>query len=176
MTEPNPALPADVQAGAHRRRSGCLTDSRPPTDRPGATMRFAGFAAIVVGGLVAAVSDPLDLYRGSWLAGYLVLVAGAAQVAMGAARHVQNRQSSRRGWTQFGCWNAGSASVVLGTLNSLPALVDVGSAFLVASLALAITATRNPPVRSWLPAYRVLLGILAVSIPIGVVLSHLRHA
>ena len=46
----------------------------------------AGAASIVLGGLVAAVTGPLELEHGSWAAAYLVLVSGVAQWVMGEAR------------------------------------------------------------------------------------------
>ena len=45
-----------------------------------------GIGSVVLGGLVAAVTEPLDLTHGSWVAAYLVLVGGVGQGAMGRAR------------------------------------------------------------------------------------------
>lgn len=144
-------------------------------------MQAIGLAAVVAGGLVAAVTDPLDLERGSWVAAYLVLVAGVAQGAMGAARrHHPEREPSRRlGWTQLVAWNAGSLAVVVGTLVGRPLLVDAGSVLLGAALIIAFAAARTGPaelpVRRWFFAYRLVLIVLVVSVPIGMVLSHVRH-
>lgn len=146
---------------------------------PDSTMYLTGFGAIILGGLIAAVTDPVDLYRGSWTAAYLVLVVGASQVAMGAALNIHNAQTQRWAWTQFGCWNTGSATVILGTLSGSPEIVTAGSIFLVVALALALNATRklsaNIPGRPWILAHRVMLGALALSIPVGIALSYLRH-
>ncbi|MCE5292393.1 MAG: hypothetical protein LLG14_24605, partial [Nocardiaceae bacterium] len=48
-----------------------------------------GMSQVILGGLVAAVTRPLALTHGSWLAAYLVLVGGVAQYTMGrvAALH-----------------------------------------------------------------------------------------
>ncbi len=65
-------------------------------------MVVLGALFIVLGGLVAAVTGPLDLVQGSWLAAYLVLVCGVAQFAIGTMQAAQNRGSDPmprpRGW------------------------------------------------------------------------------
>lgn len=45
-----------------------------------------GAVFVVAGGLVAAVSGPTDFEQGSWLAAYLVLVGGVAQMVLGAGQ------------------------------------------------------------------------------------------
>ena len=52
----------------------------------GTMLTATGICSVALGGLVAAVAQPLDLAHGSWLAAYLVLVGGVAQGAMGQAR------------------------------------------------------------------------------------------
>ena len=42
----------------------------------------AGGAAIIAGGIVAAVTDPAGWEHGSWTAAFLVLVAGVAQIGL----------------------------------------------------------------------------------------------
>lgn len=153
---------------------------------PAAALTIIGVVCVVLGGLVAAVTGPLDLVHGSWAAAYLVLVAGAAQTAMGRARTwwPETERSRSRGWLQLGCWNAGSALVIGGTLTSAPLLVDIGSVLLVVALVLALLGTRSESTGTpsetplstlvaW--GYRALLLVLALSIPVGIVLSHLRH-
>lgn len=157
--------------------------------RPGDVLTATGICCVVLGGLVAAATGPLDLARGSWLAAYLVLVGGVAQWAMGRARTRSSdvTQSRRWGWTQLCCWNLGNAAVIGGTLAGEPLLVDTGSVLLVVALAIALhtarpaagaparpVAARVPAVVDW--AYRALLLVLAVSIPVGMVLSHLRNS
>lgn len=136
---------------------------------------------MILGGLVAAVTGPLELSKGSWAAAYLVLVVGAAQIAMGAARQRWPRSGSdTQGWMQLVLWNLGSIAVIAGTVAGIPPVVFAGSALLVAALVLAFLATfRRPdggPGRMLLLGFRVLLVLLAVSIPIGVVLSAIRGA
>lgn len=143
---------------------------------------MAALAAVfvVLGGLVAAVTDPLALDKGSWLAAYLVLVCGVAQHVM-ALRRARGRTpgaSPGGAWAQLGLWNAGNAAVVAGSLAGVPGAVDAGSALLVGALALALRADRTvpgPDLRAWV--YRGMLLVLLVSIPVGAVLAHLdpRH-
>lgn len=148
--------------------------------RSSIALGVTGLVAVVVGGLVAAVTDPLQVPRGSWLAAYLVLVVGVAQAAMGAGRHRWPGASDGRGWVQFVLWNVGSAAVIVGTVVAAPVVVYAGSVLLLAALVLALLATRVPsdPVRNgaliWI--YRGLLVLLLVSVPVGMVLSTLRHA
>lgn len=159
-----------------------LAAAPPARAEPAGAMLATGLAAVVAGGVVAAFADPLDLYRGSWLAAFLVLVVGVAQAAMGLDRTLGAGTTGRAGWLQWGGWNLGSALVVAGTLTARPWLVDVGSIALVAALVLALAGHRagRPSGRSrprgWRTGYPILLLILTVCIPIGIVLSHLRHS
>lgn len=151
------------------------------------TRAFAtvGVGCIVAGGLIAAVTGPLSLEHGSWLAAYLVLVGGVAQYAMGRARvwFPRRAQPQLWGWVGFLGWNVGNAAVIVGTLLGLPPVVYLGSALLVATLLIALDATRplsgsardsDSRLLGW--AYRTMLLVLAVSIPVGMTLSHLRHS
>ena len=86
-------------------------------------------------------------------------------------------------------WNAGNAVVIAGTLADLTVLVSIGGAVLVGVLASFVFAVRGaaggergrpdagaPGRPDWLLyGYRALVVVLLVSIPIGLVLSHLRH-
>jgi hypothetical protein len=125
---------------------------------------------------VAAVTSPLDLAHGSWLAAYLVLVGGVGQVAMGVARLLRPgpADAARLGWSQVAAWNLGNALVIVGTLITLPWLVDVGGLGCVVALALALLHARRlrGTVRTW--GYRAVLAVLLVSVPVGLVLAHVR--
>ena len=83
------------------------------------------------------------------------------------------------GWAQCAGWNLGSAGVIAGTLAENSLLVFLSSAALVAALIIAALGTRIVGKASggglWLLAYRAMLVILAVSIPVGMALSYLRH-
>ncbi len=147
---------------------------------PSTVLILIGCCCVVLGGLVAAASGPLGWVRGSWAAAYLVLVGGVAQYGMGQARvwHHQRSQSYGWGWAQVGAWNLGNAAVVGGTLAGATLIVGLGSALLFFALAIAWQAARGGPgsvggrmTALWSRAYQGLLLVLAVSIPIGMVLS-----
>lgn len=156
--------------------------------RPDAALALVVVGAffVVVGGLVAAVTGPLDFADGSWLAAYLVLVCGVAQYAMGRIRLWQGSEGSGTqspAWWQFGSWNLGNAAVIVGTLVVGTLMVVAGSAMLIFALAIALRATwlaalppSGPVGTLSLWTYRALLVILIVSIPVGILLSFLRNA
>ena len=139
-----------------------------------------GAAQVVIGGLVAAVTGPLQLPHGSWLAAYLVLVGGVAQYAIGRAPSWLGLAASRRaGWAELVGWNLGNIAVVAGTFITVPALVDVGGGLLAVVLVLllrdALRRRGEPIGPSWARwGYAAMLVVLLVSIPIGLVLAHVR--
>lgn len=148
---------------------------------PATALTVIGICCVVLGGLVAAVTEPLRLDHGSWLAAYLVLVGGVTQCAMGRARTwcLDPMHPRRRDWAQIATWNLGNVLVVVGTLVGEPRWVDLASIPLIIALAIALHAARPgakrlPPLAGW--SYRLLLLALAASIPVGMVLSHLRHS
>jgi hypothetical protein len=147
--------------------------------RPGPFL-ILGAASVIVGGLVAAVTSPLKLDHGSWAAAYLVLVNGVAQIALGRAQEALalNPPAKATIATQLAAWNLGSLAVIGGTLVRAPLVVDVGGVLLVIALALMIRTVRGrtagPRWALW--TYRLLLVIVLVSIPVGLVLAHLRSA
>ena len=139
---------------------------------------LVGFIAIIGGGLVAAVTRPTGFTEGSWVAAYLVLVAGVAQVGLGVGQALLAPvvPSGRlRGW-QLSVYNVANAAVIGGTLIESVAVVVAGGVLLFVALILFLAAVRRSRTHSWyLAAYRMLVAILAVSIPVGVALSVLRH-
>lgn len=151
----------------------------PSTPQQARVLLALGGVAIVLGGLVAAVTGPFGWTKGSWAAAFLVLVVGVAQYAMGWMR--ADVADDRSGWVQVAGWNIGGALVVLGTLVETPLLVDLGSLLLVVALAHALRADLRPrPAaaarpRAMVVGYRLLLLVMLVSIPIGITLSHLRN-
>lgn len=151
--------------------------------------RLLGGAYVIAGGLVAALVKPFDWPLGGWLAAYLVLVCGVAQYLMGlSVAYVERAPSGRRLSARLVAWNLGNGVVIAGTLAHLPYLVDLGGLILFATLidlfAGALTGHGAPSeqdsgstrsLHSALRAgYLALLVLLIVSIPIGLVLSHLR--
>jgi len=183
MTQPGRsgagAAGADGAAGVAGAERGLAT--RP---KPSWAMILLGYGCIIAGGLVAAVTGPLDLAEGSWLAAYLVLVGGIAQLALGWVPGVLGCSDAGDpgGWIPVVAWNAGNALVVVGTLLGLPLGVDAGSVLLIVALLLALMQLRGRsepraaggPVRLLGWAYLAVLIVLVVSIPVGIALAHLR--
>src|SRR5699024_5312394 len=154
------AAGADGAAGAAGAERGLAT--RP---KPSWAMILLGYGCIIAGGLVAAVTGPLDLAEGSWLAAYLVLVGGIAQLALGWVPGVLGCSDAGDpgGWMPVVAWNAGSGLVIVALL-----------------LALMQLRGRSEPraaggaVRLLGWAYLAVLIVLVVSIPVGIALAHLR--
>jgi hypothetical protein len=183
----HPAGPSkrSAQGSSATSPSALLRGSQP---NPATVLTAIGVCSVVLGGLVAAVTGPLHLAHGSWLAAYLVLVGGVTQCAMGQARVRWPEVMQLRGsWAQIGCWNVGNALVIGGTLAGAPLAVDFGSALLVIALAIAFRAARPGAGSATSSAaggvsalvghvYRALLLVLAVSIPVGMALAHLRNS
>lgn len=160
---------------------------------PATVLIVVGALCIVAGGLVAAITGPLDLFRGSWLAAYLVLVCGVAQFAMGTVElgHATGHASVPRGtgWTQVVCFNVGNAAVIVGTLTREPFVVDGAGVLLLVTLGIALYGARSSATHSlgalagftadsWVSGfltwvYRVFLVLLVISLPVGAVLAHL---
>lgn len=143
-----------------------------PADR-NSVFLIVGSCFVVLGGLVAAVTGPLDLDHGSWAAAYLVLVWGAYQYLMGIGQKMLVRTPAPRRlvWGQVIGWNAGSASVVLGSLFETPGLVDAGGFLLLLTLASTLWVVRNADRRILAWSYRVVTAVLMLSVPIGSVLT-----
>lgn len=131
--------------------------------------------------------------HGSWLAAYLVLVCGAGQYAMGLAIvRFGRRPTTRCTWAYVVGWNGGNVAVVVGTLDTMPYLVDVGAIMLLLVLLGALRGALNWPASVMSDrfqgqtrrsrrirgtahvAYVALLVVLAGSIPVGLVLAHVR--
>lgn len=137
-----------------------------------------GVCFVITGGLVAAVTGPLDLERGSWLAAYSVLVCGVAQCALAVGHTVTGAPAptSQLSWIRLAGWNLGNLLVIVGALLRVPILVDIGAVPLVIALVLSFRSTRHAGRRTPAMGYRLVLLVLIVSIPIGVTLSHARAA
>ena len=143
----------------------------------GETLAFAGVAGVLIiaGGLVAAINSATPFAHGSWLAAYLVLVGGVAQLVLGAAP-LALPAPLRSMWlrrAQLVLWNAGIATVAVGVFTDLSAVVVAGSVVVLA--ALAAFAYGGGRGRSRADArvtlYRLAILLLAVSVGIGSVLA-----
>lgn len=135
-----------------------------------------GIACTIAGGLVSAVTSAAPFERGSWVAAYLVLVAGVSQVGLGygqalLADHVP---SWRVVAVEFAAWNVGNATIILGTLLTLPLLVDAGGILLMLTLVLLLVTTRRSVGSRWIRySFRFLLLVLLLSIPVGSLLTRI---
>lgn len=136
--------------------------------------------SIVVGGLVAAATGPTDFDKGSWLAAYLVLVGGVALMILGIGQAVFARRPPARSMitVESILWVLSGVAVIVGTLGELVALTIVGGLLLLVVLVLFVAAVREPSGIGgrliWV--YRAMIGILVVSIPVGLVLAWQRRA
>lgn len=138
----------------------------------------AGLIAVIVGGLVSAVAGPTGFAEGSWVAAYLVLVAGVAQAGLGTGQALLAAAlpSRRRRRAQLVLYNVANLAVLVGTLTGSVAAVLAGGVLLLAALALFLTAVRPARTHRWhLAGYRGLVVLLGVSVPVGLALSVLRH-
>lgn len=145
---------------------------------PDLPFRLLALAWVIAGGLTAAVTGPLGLEHGSWSAAFQVLVGGVMQGVLGAAQHRLAPRPPGRGvlLAELLTWNAGALAVIGGTVAAAPLLVDAGGVLLVVTMVLMIRAVgrgaQGPRWLLWL--FRAGLVLTAVSIPVGLVLSHLR--
>jgi hypothetical protein len=148
-----------------------------PSTVDGETLAFAGTAVllIVAGGLVAAVNSAAPFAHGSWLAAYLVLVGGVAQLALGAGRLVlpAPMRSTRLTRAQLVLWNVGGAAVAVGVLSDVAAIVVAGSAVVLAALAAFAWGggQSRPGARGRVLLYRSVILVLAISVAVGSALA-----
>lgn len=183
-------LPGSVERTTAEPRHEGLRDL---PNKPARAMVVLGGCCVVLGGLVAAVTTPLTLDKGSWLAAYLVLVCGVAQFAIGSVqtRFSAQHLSAARSWTQLTCWNLGNVAVLAGTLAGAARVLDAGASLLLIALGITLVswlqtgpmdreaverAAREPVPAFFDWAYGGLLVLLLISIPIGVLLAHLHEA
>jgi hypothetical protein len=134
----------------------------------------AALVCVVAGGLLAAATAYVTTQKTAWATAYIVLVGGVAQAGLGAALGwLARRAAVRTAWIVFALWNLGNAGVVAGQLSSLIVLTFAGGMLLVAALIVTVLATGGGapthPVLLW--GFRVLVIVLAVSIPTGLVLA-----
>lgn len=135
----------------------------------------ASVVAVLAGGLVAAAGGEAPSHHLSWAAAYLVLVCGLAQAFLGAGQFAltPGPPSTRVLAWQFAAFNVGNAGVLAGTLSGFLPVLDAGSVVLLVSLGTFYWSTRKATARRRLAAvaYRTLVVLLAVSVPVGAVLA-----
>ena len=138
-----------------------------------------GIVSIVAGGLVAALTRPLELDAGPWIAAYLVLVNGVAQAGLGAGQAGLTRHapSARVVLVEVVAWNASTTTIILGTLIGWPLLTTAGALSLILAVGCLIRQVpRAPASHRWPTVVHWSLAVLvALSAPIGVLLAWVRH-
>lgn len=140
----------------------------------GAVFGLLGAVSIVIGGLIAAVTSPLGWAHGAWAAAYLVLVTGAAQIALGIGQDhfTAGNVTARMGAAEMLGLNVGSIAVIVGTLAATPAVVDIGGALVLIALVLMLVAVREARLSAAVVIYRLIIVLLVLSIPIGLSLAY----
>lgn len=136
-----------------------------------------GSACVIGGGLASAATAMHATEHSAWAVAYLVLIAGVAQIGLGAAQLLLGRPgtSASAGLSELACWNVGNGAVLAGVLVNKNFLVDIGGALLVVALLLAVYGVRGgrraSGRRAMLYGFRVLVVVLLLSIPAGLLLA-----
>ncbi|WP_137724138.1 hypothetical protein [Prescottella subtropica] len=139
--------------------------------RTGGLFLLTGAAAVVAGGLLAAVTASAPTEHAVWASAYLVLVAGVCQIVVGG---VTALLADRFGGVLAAAWivfTSANAAVIGGTVTETTPVLWVGALLLLASLVLLLVAVRGVRGGVLLWGYRAVLIVLAVSTPIGLLLE-----
>lgn len=159
--------------------SSTVTQELPAAWRSGIVFVVVGSVLIVAGGLVAAVSRPTGFEKGPWVAAFLVLVGGVAQILIGGGQAGLVAQVPSRAVlaAELVTWNLGCAATVVGTLVASPPLTTLGGVALIASLVIFLVAVLTAWARPGLArtAYVTVVGFVLLSTPVGLVLAWVRH-
>ena len=136
---------------------------------------IAAGTLIIAGGIVAAVNSAAPFDHGSWLAAYLVLVGGVAQLLLAAGRLAvgADEPTSRLARTQLVLWNVGGLAVAAGVLVDAALAVSSGSVSLLVALTLFATGARRAKRRATARrvAYYAVILALAASVVVGSALA-----
>lgn len=135
-----------------------------------------GGASVIAGGFVAALTEPLQLAKGSWAAAYLVLVMGVAQIILAEQRRLllPDHREPRTDLAVLLIWTFGNFGVLIGSLQNSPITVDIGGVALALAVVGALWRTRGAKAVLLAWAFRLVLLVVLLSIPVGLVLAHLR--
>lgn len=172
-SRPAHELPSDRRANSAEGLSAVLWLSSRARER--LAFCAAGSMMIVAGGLTAAISDAVPFTHAAWLAAYLVLVGGVAQMILGLGWLAlpQATVSARQRDAQLVLWNSGTLAVAAGVLSDLTGVVLLGSIVFVCGL--ASFARGSGPVggarRRWVLSYRIFIWLLVISVIVGGVLA-----
>jgi hypothetical protein len=140
-----------------------------------------GAVCIIAGGVVAAVTRPTGFELGPWLAAFLVLVGGVAQIALGAGQAwlAVRPPTRRRVASEVVAWNVGAALTVVGSAVAVPVLTTLGGIAVLYALALFLDVVRHggTPGGSSVSRrlYTGVTAVVLVSTPIGLALAWIRH-
>jgi len=113
--------------------------------------------------------------RGPWVAAFLVLVMGVAQIALGAGQAwlASSRPSTLTLVGEAVSWNVGAVATLVGTLSDAPAITTLGAVSTAAALAWFF-ATAKPSRCGPRSARSLYVGgvvVLFVSALVGVLLA-----
>lgn len=141
-------------------------------------------AFVLAAAVIGLVNARTPITHGLWLATYLALVGGMAQILLGSGlfilmRHADVAQPGLRHATaELVLWNAGTVAVAVADLAGSPRGVLAGSVLLAVALALffgeirRIDAAARRPAPVWRLMYVLLLVFLGVSVVVGTVLAY----
>lgn len=134
-----------------------------------------GIAAILAGGLIAAAVAHAPGRDMVWLAAYLVLVVGLAQVAFGVGQAALAAKQTPLVIVivELLLFNVGNAGVIAGTLASTFTSVAVGTVLLLLGLGLFYWRSRGDDRERLRYGYQALLALVAIGALVGVSLSAL---
>lgn len=135
---------------------------------------IGGGVSIVAAGFTSAMSAMAPSYLAAWAVAYAVLVGGGCQLALGAGQAWLAPAVPSRGTValQAALYNVGNAGIIAGQVYGTLVLTIAGSVLLVTALGLMYATLARVRHGGWLRvAYRVVIGILFVSIPVGLFIA-----
>lgn len=147
---------------------------------------LGGAAYLTAAAAIAAMHTNSPVTRGWWLVAFLSLVGGLSQLLLGPGLLALSRRSGAPAPSQpatgaeLVLWNGGTATVAIANMASSFTGVVGGGVLLGLALLLfardlrTVRSAARRPARWWIRAYVALLGFLALSVAVGVLLAHLR--
>ncbi len=132
-----------------------------------------GAAGVIMGGLIAASVAQDPTFATVWLAAYLVLVVGVAQIALaiGQALLASPAVDIARIRLESVLFNVGSVGVIVGAIGGGFVFVVFGTVLFIGALGAFLLAVRGPTGGYAVHAYRALIALLSISALVGLLLS-----